>query len=295
MVDASPVGGQRTAVRCRVDPERESADDGDTRSARARGEALGVRDALLRRVAAADDRDGGTVQQVQPADGEQDGRRVRRRQQGLRVLRVGERQQRVIGRRRQPVLGGIRRRLHFGTRRLREFTRQCLGDGRAAAPRRPAAKIASGRPKTESSFRAVRGPRPGREDEAEPCGALGRLHVRPVTAGSGRSGWRRTRSASVSVGTFTFTDRLSPGFDARSPTSTGIVPRWISAYEMRREHPEHEGEAHRLVGQLHEFAAARRAVRTSRVSPTRHNCSTSPIVRPSLAPRLSVMIWPPPP
>jgi len=64
-------------MRGRIDAEREAADDRDTRACERGGEALGVGDALLRGVAAADDGDRGAVQQFEPADREQHGRRVR--------------------------------------------------------------------------------------------------------------------------------------------------------------------------------------------------------------------------
>lgn len=89
-----------------VDAGGEAADDGESRAAQRGGEGRGVRLALFRRVAAADDREGGAVEQADIAFRVEQRRRIGDRQQGTRIVGVGEGQD-MVARLRRPFERGL--------------------------------------------------------------------------------------------------------------------------------------------------------------------------------------------
>ena len=104
------VGRQSAAVRGRVDAEREPADDRDAACASARGKAprrwrcpAGSRCGCRRSPAT------GRFSSSSRPTAKSTGGGSAVVEQRLRIVGVGERQQRVIGRGRQPVLGGVDR------------------------------------------------------------------------------------------------------------------------------------------------------------------------------------------
>ena len=78
-------------MRRSVDAQRQSADDQQAGVGQRSGKALGVLQALRRRIAAADDGQCRTVEQIEPAANIKQGRRVWNFQQRLRILGVGQR------------------------------------------------------------------------------------------------------------------------------------------------------------------------------------------------------------
>ena len=85
------VGIERSTMCRGVDAERQTADDRDARARQRTGEGFGVGDALLRGVAAADNRERRPVQQFDTPDRKQHGRGIRRVEQQPRILAVRER------------------------------------------------------------------------------------------------------------------------------------------------------------------------------------------------------------
>ena len=87
--DAARRAGEPAAVRRRVDAEREPAHDREPRVRQRARESFGVRDALLGRVAAADDRERRRVEELDAAFRVQERRRIGGVQQRLGI--VGDR------------------------------------------------------------------------------------------------------------------------------------------------------------------------------------------------------------
>jgi hypothetical protein len=88
---------QRSPVRSGVYSEGKTTDDRQPGLGEGRGKALGVLDALGRRVAAAHDREGSRVQQIEAAADIEQRRGVRDLQQQLRILGVGEADEMLVG------------------------------------------------------------------------------------------------------------------------------------------------------------------------------------------------------
>src|SRR5262249_49387069 len=89
--DAARSAGESPAMCRRIDAQREPARDGEPGVAESPGEGLRVDDALGRRVAAADNGEGWTVQQLKPPSGVEHGGRVGYLQQLTGIFGVGER------------------------------------------------------------------------------------------------------------------------------------------------------------------------------------------------------------
>ena len=132
--------GQSAPVGRRVDAERQPADDGEPGIRQGMGEGLGVAHALRRGVAAADDAEGGLVEQAALPLAIQHGRRIRDLEQGLRIVLVRQRHQAVAGLV-EPFEGGVKLRgVGFGQQGIalggREVGRQRVASGRQNGLRR---------------------------------------------------------------------------------------------------------------------------------------------------------------